>query len=91
MQRYQKISEFKYLGNKKYMHRSNDQFNGRYKVFPSEWMDEYIRVPFENIKLSIILKYDEMLSDCYGENYMIPIRDTRNQNVHDIVRNDMNL
>ena len=28
---YNKIAEYKYLGNKEYMHRSNDQFSGRAK------------------------------------------------------------
>ena len=88
---YNRISEYKYLGNKNYMHRSNDQLSGRSKVFPSSWMDEYIRVPFENVELSVILKYDELLCDCYGKNYMIPVRDDRNHNVHEIVRGNIKL
>lgn len=88
---YSRISELKYLGNKRYMHRSNDQFKGRSKIFPASWMENYMRVPFENIEVSAITKYHEMLCDCYGDNYMIPIHDTRNKNVHDIVRGDVEL
>ena len=91
VKKYSRISEYKYIGNKEYMHRSNDQLSGRLKVFPSDWMEKYTRVPFENAKFLVISKYDEMLCDCYGKDYMIPIRDTRNHNVHDIVRGDIKL
>lgn len=91
IKKYNNISKYKYLGNKEYMHRSNDQLSGRSKIFPSEWMNEYIRVPFENVELLVISKYDEMLCDCYGKNYMIPVRDNRNHNVHEIVRGDIKL
>ena len=54
-------------------------------------MDSYIRVPFEQTELFVIKNYHNMLSDCYGDNYMIPIHDERNKSVHDIVRGDINL
>lgn len=88
---YNRISEYKFLGNKKNMHRSNDQLTGRLKVFPVSWMENYIRVPFENTQLSAISSYNEMLCDCYGKNYMMPIRDTRNHTVHEFVRSDIKL
>lgn len=91
IKKYRNISEDKYLGNKKSMLRSNDQLKGRGKTFPSEWMDDYIRVPFENINVSIIPRYHEMLCECYGNDYMTPVRDTRNQCVHDIVRENVDL
>ncbi len=91
VERYRSISEIKFLGDKKNMHRSNDQLKGRGKVFPSDWMNSYIRVPFENTSVSVISKYHEMLCDCYGNDYMTPVRDTRNQSVHDIVRGDVSL
>lgn len=91
VRQYNKIAEYKYLGNKEYMHRSNDQFSGRTKVFPAAWMEEYMRVPFENAELSVISSYDKMLCDCYGKDYMIPIRDTRNHDVHEIVRGEVRL
>ena len=61
------------------------------KVFPSAWMDGYMRVPFENLELSVISNYDEMLCDCYGKDYMTPIRDARNHEVHEIVRGEVRL
>lgn len=91
VEKYHDISEFKYLGNKTYMHRSNDQLNGRSKIFPAEWLASYLRIPFENMNVYVMSKYHEMLCDCYGNNYMTPIKDTRNQKVHDIVRGDVNL
>lgn len=91
IEKYRSISECRYLGDKKNMHRSNDQLKGRGKSFPSDWMDSYIRVSFENINVSVISRYHEMLCDCYGNDYMTPVRDTRNQCVHDIVRGNVDL
>lgn len=88
---YQVISEYKFVGNKTQLHRSNDQLNGRNKVFPCEWMNNYTRILFEGKELSVISKYHELLCDCYGENYMTPVRDTRNEEIHNIVRGDVNL
>lgn len=89
--KYHDIAEFKYLGDKTYLHRSNDQLKGRVKVFSSEWMNEYTRVPFENIQLSVLAKYHEYLCTLFGEDYMTPIRDDRNNEVHEIVRGVINL
>ena len=85
------IGIFFIMMSKSSMHRSNDQFSGRTKVFPAAWMEEYMRVPFENAELSVISSYDKMLCDCYGKDYMIPIRDTRNHDVHEIVRGEVRL
>ena len=70
------------------MHRSNDNYKGRNEIFPAEWMDKFIRVPFEDTSLLIMKEYHKMLVKCYGENYMIPIKDTRNSDVHELVRKD---
>ena len=80
------ISQKCFLGDKSYMFRSNDQLIGRKKVFPAEWMELYEDVPFSSIKLSVAKKYHELLVASYGENYMTPIRDNRNHDVHEIVR-----
>lgn len=89
--KYNGIAENKYLGNKQYMIRSNDQFSGRVKVFPASWMNDYIRVSFENTTLLVIAKYDEMLCNCYGKDYMTPVMDDRNRDVHEIVRSNVRL
>lgn len=91
IKKYNYISEKKYLGNKEYMHRSNDQLKGRVLTFPKKWMNQYKRVKFENVEVSIIKEYDLMLTQCYDENYMIPKKDDRNQDVHDIVRGNIKL
>ena len=80
------ISQKCFLGDKSYMFRSNDQLIGRKKVFPAEWMELYEDVPFSSTKLSVAKRYHELLVASYGENYMTPIRDNRNHDVHEIVR-----
>lgn len=80
------ISKNCFTGNHYFSFRSNDQYSGRIKTFPTKWMEHYSDVPFESTKLSVIQNFHELLVSCYGENYMTPIKDTRNHNVHEIVR-----
>jgi phosphorylcholine metabolism protein LicD len=87
---YADISEKRWIGDKTRMHRSNDQYKGRNEDFPCEWMTKYRRVPFESEYFSIMENYHEMLVKCYGGNYMTPVRDDRNKNVHDMVRSSEN-
>ena len=68
------------------MFRSNDQLSGREKIFPAEWMEKYVDVPFATVSLSVIQRYHELLVSCYGENYMTPVKENRNHDVHEIVR-----
>jgi phosphorylcholine metabolism protein LicD len=83
---YHDISENRWLGDKTMMIRSNDQYKGRNEDFPSEWMKEYQRTSFAGEQFLTMSAYHEMLVKCYGEDYMTPIRDDRNRQVHDIVR-----
>lgn len=84
---YLNTAEHRFAGDRQNYFRSNDQFKGRAKVFPTAWMDSYIEVPFEDTSLPVMQNYHEMLVQCYGENYMTPVKDNRNAEVHDIVRN----
>lgn len=83
---YEKISMNMWLGNKTVMFRSNDQFKGRGEVFPKDWLNQYTNLKFENIDLMAIKKYEDLLVKCYGTNYMTPIKDEKNQVVHEMVR-----
>lgn len=86
---YNNIAKYRWLGNKTIMHRSNDQYKGRKETFPEYWMQSFHDVPFEDTTLSVMDAYHAMLTKCYGRDYMIPVRDTRNKSVHDIVRSSM--
>lgn len=89
--KYQIISEKKYCGNRTLSFRSNDQYKGRKEVFPSSWLSSYIYVPFEDTEMPIIKNYHNILVMSYGENYMTPIKDTRNSDVHNLVRSGKEL
>lgn len=83
---YKYISEKCFLGNGTSIHRSNDQYKGRIKVYPAEWMKSFKYLPFEDTEFMVMEKYHDMLSMCYGDDYMTPIKDNRNKDVHDIIR-----
>lgn len=83
---YTRISRDKYGGDGSRLHRSNDQYKGRKEDFPAAWMTSFRRVPFETATLSVMTHAHDMLVKCYGETYMTPVRDERNQDVHNLVR-----
>ena len=83
---YQLISEKCFLGNRQQMFRSNDQYVGRKLCFPAVWMEHYKKVPFSDCELSVLEDHDALLRQCYGEDYMIPVRNDRNAQVHNWIR-----
>lgn len=83
---YARASQKGYGADGHFLHRSNDQYKGRKEEFPSVWMDSFQRVPFESASLSVMTHAHDMLVKCYGEAYMTPVQDTRNQDVHNMVR-----
>lgn len=64
-----------FYGDKKLLHRSNDQYVGMIKLMPNYVMNDYMYVKFENTELQISKYHHEILVNCYGEDYMIPSED----------------
>ena len=85
---YQKISQDLFVGNKTMYIRSNDQLKGRNLVFPTQWLERYQYIPFADKAFSVSENYHELLVSFYGSNYMTPIKDTRNSQVHDLIRSE---
>lgn len=83
---YDKVSRTFWTGNGEVYVRSNDQYKGRQKVFPAQWLDGYTSIPFASTAFSVSTHFHDLLVSFYGENYMTPIKDERNSVVHDIVR-----
>lgn len=83
---YTAISEKAWLGSKNTYFRSNDQYEGRQKIFPTNWLESYKYIQFGSVYLSVALQYDDILTSCYGNEYMTPIHDDRNQNIHNLIR-----
>ena len=83
---YRCISEKFFLGKRRLLFRSNDQYKGRKLTFPGEWMEGYERVAFCDRNLSVLKDWHGLLVQCYGEDYMMPICEERNADVHHIIR-----
>ena len=90
---YEWVSRDLLTGERSVYIRSNDQLKGRSKVFPAQWLQEYVYVPFADKEFSVSAQYHQLLVSFYGEDYMTPIQDTRNNQVHDLIRaeGDINL
>lgn len=80
------VSEKCFLGNKTEMFRSSDHYAGRKRIFPKQWMERYQRVSFAGKELPVLVNYDELLFQCYGADYMIPMIDERNEEIHSYIR-----
>lgn len=48
--------------------------NSNSQVYPKEYYENSIKIPFENTYIPVPIAYDKILSSCYGEGYMVPIR-----------------
>lgn len=90
---YTQISESWFLGHRKCMFRSNDQYIGRMLCFPAEWMERMQGCNFCEKEFLVTTAYHGLLQQCYGTEYMTPLRDERNMEVHKLVRtaSEMNL
>ena len=63
-------------GERKSIHRANDQLCGIGLILPAEITDKYVMLPFEDTELSAFARWHEILVSIYDENYMTPKRYT---------------
>lgn len=64
----------KLAGDRKFIHRSNDQYVGMKMLLPSDVMDDYIDVEFCGLQLQIAKRYHDILVVSYGKDYIIPVK-----------------
>ena len=70
------LSSFLFNGSKSLIYRSNDQYVGLKKIIPAMWMTTYTGHTFEDFKFQVTTNWDEVLRSCYGDDYMIPKKDS---------------
>ena len=85
---YLHVGEKWFLGKKQSMFRSSDYYVGRKLTFPAEWMEHYKKVFFSGRELPVLENSDELLLQCYGADYMTPIFQERNEEIHSMIRSD---
>lgn len=66
------IQTKRWLGRKKYIHRSNDSYRGCTYILDSKYMDGYTEIELEGKNYMVNERYHEFLIMEYGENYMTP-------------------
>ena len=82
-----RFGERAFTGSKQYIHRANDQLWAMPMIIPREYMEHYKMVPFEDTKLMMVENYHLILTQIYGDSYMVPKRASRQeQKVHDMTR-----
>ena len=83
------VCEKWFVGKKKFVHRANDQLWAMPMLLKVDKMRNYTNIKFEDTELMISKNYNEILTQLYGVDYMIPRKASSNQTeVHDLSRND---
>lgn len=80
------VSEKCFLGKRQRMLRSSDHYAGRKKDFPAQWLEHYQKMSFMGCELPVLENYHDLLCQCYGTDYMTPVLDERNEEVHSFIR-----
>lgn len=62
--------------------RSNDRLIGMVNMVPARCMTKYKDVPFEDTQLRATVDHHDILTLSYGSNYMTPIHDEGNDDIH---------
>ena len=57
-----------YVAHMYFWESSNSQ------VYPREYYESSVMLPFENTYIPVPIAYDRILSSCYGPNYIVPVR-----------------
>lgn len=79
---YNHFCETCFCGKHMLIHRSNDQMKGMMMLVPARCMTNYIDIPYEDTKLMVTANYHEVLVISYGNDYMTPIHDSANDDLH---------
>lgn len=66
------IQTRRFLGSKKYIHRSNDSYRGCTFILDNKYLDDYTEIELEGKLYMVNRRYHEFLIMEYGENYLIP-------------------
>lgn len=79
---YNRFCEKCFCGKRTLIHRTNDQMKGMMMLIPERCMTKYIYVPYEDTELMVTADYHDVLVISYGKNYMTPIHDEANDDLH---------
>lgn len=84
---FDRFCEKAFTGNRKLVHRANDQLWAMPMIVPAGSLKSFERVLFEDAEFMITRDYDTILTQLYGSEYMVPKKVTENdRKVHDITR-----
>ena len=61
-----------FVGKRTIIHRSNDQAGSLSYLLPIEYYSEYQRVLMHGYKFMVTANYDDVLTQCYGTDWMVP-------------------
>lgn len=82
---YNKVSRDVLIGNRTFIHRSNDAYVGVSYVFDAEYMNSYTDIKLEGSLFMVPKRYKEFLVRNYGKDYMTPPKekDRKAEHGHD--------
>lgn len=75
-----------FLGNRQYIHRSNDAFKGVSYIFDTDYMHDYSYIELEGKQYMVAARYEEFLVRNYGEDYLTPPPESERRPLHGVQR-----
>lgn len=86
---YTYVSSHCFLGNRRAVHRSNDNFRGLNQPMDSDYIKSYTTILLENKRYMVSKRYHELLVMCYGADYMTPPPENERIPQHANIRNSL--
>lgn len=87
---YKYLCEHMLIGDKKHIHRANDNFVVVGDVYVSEYMQGYQNITLENYLFMVNKGYREFLERSYGSDYLTPPPQNKRIPMHEKTRGDLN-
>ena len=89
IRQYRYFSQYAFAGDKKCVHRANDNFQSINHIFDASFIELYERIEFENHEFMAIKNYHELLVRCYGPDYLVPPPLGKRIPEHEMIRKDL--
>ena len=89
IRQYKFLSEHTFIGDKRCVHRANDNYQSINHIFDAEFIDDYGRIQLEGYEFMTIKNYHALLTRCYGADYLTPPPMERRVPEHESIRKEL--
>lgn len=89
IRQYKYLSEHAFIGDKRFVHRANDNFQSINHIFDALFINDYERILLEGHEFMTIKNYHALLTRCYGPDYLTPPPKEQRVPEHERIRKEL--